>query len=100
MYKLEKEKIEKCVEVLQENPNVGLVATGYKIIYEEENRIKTQMPRSYPNHCRFLFMLMACISVQGAVMVRKSCRCEERSNHRRLISDGHPGRGLRDVAKN
>lgn len=71
--KLEKEKIEKCVKVLQEKPNVGLVATGYKIIYEEENRTRTQMPRSYPNHCRFLFMLMACISVQGAVMVRKSC---------------------------
>ena len=71
--KLEKEKIEKCVKVLQEKPNVGLVATGYHIIYEEENRIRTQMPRSYPQNARFLFMLMACISVQGAVMVRKSC---------------------------
>jgi glycosyltransferase involved in cell wall biosynthesis len=71
--RLEKEKIEKCVEVLQEKPNVGLVATGYKIIYEEENRTRTQMPRSYPQNARFLFMLMACISVQGAVMVRKSC---------------------------
>lgn len=71
--KLEKEKVEKCAEVFKENPNVGLVATGYHIIDEAGTRLRSQMPRSYPKNARLLFMLMACIAAQVAVMVRKSC---------------------------
>lgn len=71
--RLGREKIEKCVSVFKENPDVGLVATGYHIIDEEGNILRTQMPRSYPKNARLLFMLMACISAQVAVMVKREC---------------------------
>lgn len=70
---LEKEKIERCVEIFQKKSNVGLVATGYYVIDESGNRTRTMMPLSYPRNARLLFMLMFCISAQVAVMVRKSC---------------------------
>jgi glycosyltransferase involved in cell wall biosynthesis len=70
---LAKEKIEKCVEVFQRNHNVGLVATGYYVIDESGNQIRTLMPLHYPRKATFFFMLMAIISAQAAVMVRRSC---------------------------
>lgn len=69
---LGEEKIEKSVEEFKKNPSVGLVATGYHVIDEEGNIIRTQMARTY-KRARFLFMLMACISAQSAVMVRSEC---------------------------
>lgn len=70
---LAKEKIEKCVDIFQRNPDVGLVATGYHVIDESGNQIRTLMPLHYPKKATFFFMLMAIISTQAAVMVRKSC---------------------------
>jgi len=70
---LAREKVEKCVDVFQANPEIGLVATGYHVIDESGNRIRTLMPVHYPKKATLFFMLMAIISAQAAVMVRRSC---------------------------
>ncbi len=70
---LVREKVEKCVDVFQANPRVGLVATGYHVIDESGNRIRTLMPVHYPKRATLFFMLMAIVSAQAAVMVRRSC---------------------------
>lgn len=70
---LAKEKIGKCVDMFQANSEVGLVATGYYVIDESGNQIRTLMPVHYPKRATLFFMLMAIISAQAAIMVRKSC---------------------------
>ena len=70
---LANEKIAICVDVFQSNHDVGLVATGYHVIDESGNQIRTVMPLHYPQRATLFFMLMAGISAQAAVMVRKSC---------------------------
>jgi hypothetical protein len=49
------------------------VATGYYVIDESGNRIRTLMPLHYPKKAALFFMLMAIISAQAAVMVRRLC---------------------------
>ena len=67
------EKITKSVEVFKAQPGVGLVATAYHIIDHEGNRLYTKTARQYHSQTRILQMLMACPSVQAAVMVRSAC---------------------------
>jgi glycosyltransferase involved in cell wall biosynthesis len=69
---LEAEKIEKCVEIFEGDPDVGLVATGYYVTDESGNRLRAQIPISSPHGLQLLFSLMFCISAQAAVMVRAS----------------------------
>jgi glycosyltransferase involved in cell wall biosynthesis len=69
---LEAEKIEKCVEVFEGDPAVGLVATGYYVTDESGNHLRTQIPISSPEGLQLLFSIMFCISAQAAVMVRSS----------------------------
>lgn len=71
--RLHKEKIEKCVQVFDQRPAVGLVATGYQTIDGSGNCLRSNMARPYPGNAGLLFSLMSCISAQVAVMVRRSC---------------------------
>jgi len=73
---LAEEKIEKSVKVFKDNPSVGLVATGYHVTDESGNITSSQKPLHYPEDARLLFMLMAIISAQAAVIVRSSCHDE------------------------
>ncbi|MCH8289516.1 glycosyltransferase family 2 protein [Candidatus Poribacteria bacterium] len=64
------EKIARSIEVFQEQPKLGLVATGYHHIDSEGKRIHTGSPCPCPGPARLLNMLMSCVTTCAGVLVR------------------------------
>ncbi|MBD3184760.1 glycosyltransferase [Candidatus Poribacteria bacterium] len=67
------EKVEIQVGVFQENPDVGLVASGHHIIDTEGNILHTKSVPDFSKHGGLITMLRHCIFSQPTVMVRKEC---------------------------
>ena len=66
-------KVERCLQIFRENPDVGLVATGYYVIDKEGNRLREARPNWSGRSYQLLKMMLACISAQVSVMVRREC---------------------------
>jgi hypothetical protein len=64
------EKIEKSVDIFESKPDTGLVATGYYRIDSEGKQTGVGHPNPCPGPARLLNILMRCVSLQPAVMVR------------------------------
>jgi GT2 family glycosyltransferase len=67
------EKVELQVEMFQQEPRLGLVATDHHIIDQEGEIIYTRAVPDFSRHGAFLSLLQQCIFSQPTVMVRKEC---------------------------
>ena len=67
------EKLELQVEMFQQEPQLGLIASDHYVIDPEGKIIETKTVPDFSKHGAFLSLLRHCIFCQPTVMVRKEC---------------------------